>query len=178
MVDIPARFYVKALFERATILGWLDFKHSFCRDQHARSFNNEPICLHLHCCWSFTMWWDLSVAFFAMSWLKDAVTFWRQGDFQLQQDFKEIEYACTQLTRINSQDSPELHVHSPRKIEGNELTIIDILACSVSRVSFRIFVKGEVKVITAELRGGGEDYSSYLMNHVCDNMHPRNLLEI
>ena len=55
-----------------------------------------------------------------------------------------------------------------------------LLYTDTYRVSFRIFIEGGTKATITELRGNGKDYSStlYIYEHVYENKHPRDLLEI
>ena len=50
------RFYFKALFDAATIRGWLDFEGGDQRmtRTHIQSFNNKPICMYNVCVHTYT----------------------------------------------------------------------------------------------------------------------------
>ena len=43
------RLYFKALFRAVAIQGWIDFKSSNYRNQHAHSFNNSPFISIMMC---------------------------------------------------------------------------------------------------------------------------------
>ena len=112
-------FFVKVLFDAATVQGQLDFEGSICIDQHARSFNNKLfVCTYNVCAHTYIVVDSVScseilrAAFIGMGWLKYAATFRGWRDFEVQRDFKGIRYygyvdlSVVDQSRFNGEKTP------------------------------------------------------------------------
>ena len=86
-----ARLYFKALFDVATIQGWLDFEGGIYRDWHICAYAHMYIIADPVPCSEI-----LRVAFIGMSWLKYVATFWGRQDSRCSK-IEEIRYIISSI---------------------------------------------------------------------------------